>query len=77
MPTFEEQLKELETIVERLERGDLPLEQSLALFEKGVGLSDSCKKELDTAEGRVQILLQKGTGREREAEDLPLDEASR
>ncbi len=77
MPTFEEQLKELETIVERLERGDLPLEQSLALFEKGVGLSDSCKKELDTAEGRVQILLQKGNGREREAEDLHLDETSR
>ncbi len=68
--TFEEQLKQLETIVERLERGDLPLEESLALFEQGVGFSESCKRELDAAEGKVQVLLQRG--RERVAEDLDL-----
>ena len=65
--TFEEQLKQLEGIVERLERGDLPLEESLILFEQGIGLSEACKGELDAAEGRVQVLLQKGISRERVA----------
>jgi exodeoxyribonuclease VII small subunit len=74
MPSFEEQLKTLETVVERLEKGDLPLEESLALFEQGVSLSDSCKKELDAAEGRVQVLLQRGRSDQREPEDLVLDE---
>ena len=72
MPSFEEQLRSLEGVVEKLERGDLPLEESLALFEQGVGLSEACKKELDAAEGRVQVLLQRG--RERVAEDLKLEE---
>ena len=72
MATFEEQLKSLESVVERLEKGDLPLEESLALFEQGVALSESCKKELDAAEGRVQVLLQRG--RKVEAEDLALSE---
>ncbi len=74
MPTFEEQLKTLENVVAKLERGDLPLEESLALFEQGVSLSDACKKELDAAEGRVQVLLQRGNTRERVAEDLALEE---
>ena len=74
MATFEEQLKSLETVVEKLERGDLPLEDSLALFEQGVGLSEACKKELQAAEGRVQVLLQRGTSREREAQDFALEE---
>ncbi len=72
--TFEEQLKQLESIVERLERGDLPLEESLVIFEQGVGLSDACKKELDAAEGRVQVLLQKGNTRQRTVEDLDLSQ---
>ncbi len=72
MATFEEQLKTLEGVVERLEKGDLPLEESLSLFEQGVALSESCKKELDSAEGRVQVLLQRG--RKMEAEDLTLTE---
>lgn len=72
MATFEEQLKSLESVVERLEKGDLPLEESLGLFEQGVALSESCKKELDAAEGRVQVLLQRG--RKMEAEDLTLSE---
>ncbi len=70
--TFEDQLKQLEAIVDRLERGDLPLEESLVIFEQGIQLSDACKKELDAADGRVQVLLQKGTGRERTAQDLDL-----
>lgn len=72
MATFEEQLKTLEGVVERLEKGDLPLEESLALFEQGIALSDACKKELDSAEGRVQVLLQRG--RKTVAEDLVLEE---
>ena len=74
MATFEDQLKTLESVVEKLERGDLSLEESLTLFEQGVRLSDACKKELDAAEGRVQVLLQRGNGRERVAEDLRLEE---
>ncbi|MGI4757841.1 MAG: exodeoxyribonuclease VII small subunit [Janthinobacterium lividum] len=74
MATFEDQLKTLESVVEKLERGDLSLEESLTLFEQGVTLSDACKKELDAAEGRVQVLLQRGNSRERVAEDLRLEE---
>jgi exodeoxyribonuclease VII small subunit len=62
MPTFEESLKKLETIVEQLEKGDLPLEQSLKLFEQGVDLSAACKKELDEAEGKVQMLIKQRDG---------------
>ncbi len=62
MPTFEESLKKLETIVEQLEKGDLPLEDSLKLFEQGVDLSASCKKELDEAESKVQTLTRQRDG---------------
>ena len=74
MATFEEQLKSLETVVDRLEKGDLALDESLALFEQGVQLSDACKQQLEAAEGRVQVLLQRGNQRERDAEDLVLEE---
>ena len=57
MPKFEEGLQRLEKILEQLERGDVPLEQSLKLFEEGVQLSNACRKELEEAEGRVEILL--------------------
>jgi exodeoxyribonuclease VII small subunit len=62
MPSFEESLKKLESIVDRLEKGDLALEESLKLFEEGVELSNSCKKELDTAEGKVQMLVKQRDG---------------
>lgn len=62
MPSFEESLKKLETIVDQLEKGDLPLEDSLKLFEEGVGLSAVCKQELETAEGKVQILIKQRDG---------------
>jgi exodeoxyribonuclease VII small subunit len=58
-PSFEEGLAELETIVEQLEHGELPLEKSLELFEKGVKLSDTCRKQLQEAESKVEILLKK------------------
>ena len=62
MPSFEESLKKLESVVERLEKGDLPLEESLKLFEEGVKLSDACKKQLESAEGKVQTLLKQRDG---------------
>jgi exodeoxyribonuclease VII small subunit len=62
MPTFEESLKKLENIVDQLEKGDLALEESLKLFEEGVGLSTACKQELDAAEGKVQLLMKQHDG---------------
>jgi exodeoxyribonuclease VII small subunit len=62
MPSFEESLKKLEAIVDRLEKGDLSLEESLQLFEEGVSLSAACKQELDAAEGKVQMLVKQRDG---------------
>ena len=55
--TFESCLDELEKVVRELEGGDLPLERSLEVFERGMGLSDSCRKQLEAAETRVEILI--------------------
>jgi exodeoxyribonuclease VII small subunit len=55
--TFETCLDELEKVVRELEGGDLPLERSLELFERGMGLSDSCRKQLEAAETRVEMLI--------------------
>lgn len=57
MPKFEECLQRLEKIVDELEKGDVPLERALALFEEGIQLSSSCRTELEDAEGKVEILL--------------------
>jgi exodeoxyribonuclease VII small subunit len=62
MANFEDSLKELENIVAQLEQGDLALEDSIKLFEKGVGLSAACKQELDAAEGKVQMLVKQRDG---------------
>jgi exodeoxyribonuclease VII small subunit len=56
---FEAAMAELETLVERLERGDLPLEESLKAFERGVQLTRSCQSALKEAEQKVEILLKK------------------
>ncbi len=58
MAKFEDQLAALECVVERLERGELSLEESVQLFEEGVRLSNACKKDLDSAEGRIQVLVE-------------------
>ena len=57
MPKFEECLERLEKIVNELEKGELPLERAVSLFEEGVQLSNSCRKELETAEGKIEILM--------------------
>ena len=59
MAKFEECLQRLEKIVRELEKGDAPLEKSLTLFEEGMQLSTACRKELEEAEGKVEILLKK------------------
>ena len=60
MAGFEEQLTALEVVVERLERGELTLDESVRLFEEGVKLSEACKKELEAAEGKIQVLGERG-----------------
>ncbi|MBV8572164.1 MAG: exodeoxyribonuclease VII small subunit [Acidobacteriaceae bacterium] len=59
--SFEASLEELERIVKDLEKGDLPLEQSLTLFEAGMRLSAECKQQLEEAESRIEIMLKKGS----------------
>lgn len=54
--TFEEALRELETLVERLESGELPLEEALVLYERGVALAGQCNRLLEAAERRIEIL---------------------
>jgi exodeoxyribonuclease VII small subunit len=56
---FEAAMRDLETLVERLEHGDLPLEESLKAFERGVMLTRSCQTALKEAEQKVEILLKK------------------
>ena len=57
---FESAIKELESIVDTLERGEMPLEQSLQLFERGVQLSRFCHTRLEDAERRIEILTERG-----------------
>ena len=59
MAKFEESLERLETIVTELEKGDVPLDRALELFDEGMKLSSSCRKELEEAEGKVEILLKR------------------
>ncbi|OKY24895.1 MULTISPECIES: exodeoxyribonuclease VII small subunit [Thalassotalea] len=57
--SFEEALKELETIVDQLEKGELNLEDSMTLFERGLALSQVSQEKLKDAEQKVQILMQR------------------
>jgi exodeoxyribonuclease VII small subunit len=58
-PDFEQALAELEKLVERLERGDLPLDEALKSFERGVALTRHCQSALKAAQQKVEILLKK------------------
>ncbi len=62
---FEEALARLEAIVAELERGELPLEDSMRIFEEGIKLSKVCLKMLDDAERKVEILVKDKNGRKR------------
>jgi exodeoxyribonuclease VII small subunit len=61
-PDFEAALAELEGLVERLERGDLPLDEALKTFERGVELTRHCQASLKSAQQKVEILLKRGSG---------------
>ena len=58
-PDFEQALGELEKLVERLERGDLPLDEALKTFERGVALTRHCQSALKAAQQKVETLLKK------------------
>jgi len=60
--SFEKSLADLEQIVGKLEDGDLPLEESLELFEKGIKLSRECRSRLANAERRIEILMKDSNG---------------
>lgn len=62
-PDFESALKELETLVETMEKGELSLEDSLTHFERGVQLSRTCQQALREAEQKVEVLI-KNSGQE-------------
>lgn len=70
-PTFKEAIEELEKITESLESGELELEQSLALFERGVELIKYCQCKLDGAQSRVELLVDSLAG---EIEAVALEE---
>jgi exodeoxyribonuclease VII small subunit len=57
--SFETGLQQLETIVKEMESGELPLERALELFERGMKLSDACRKQLEEAETRVEVLMKR------------------
>ena len=68
MANFEESIGELEKIVSQLEKGDMPLDDMLTLFEKGIGLSKECSKILDGAEKTVNVLLKGEDGNMKQVE---------
>lgn len=72
-PDFEAALAELESIVQRLEQGELSLEDSLRQFERGVVLTRSCQKSLRQAEEKIRVFARKGDGEVVEQEFDPPD----
>ncbi|RCX16803.1 exodeoxyribonuclease VII small subunit [Anaerobacterium chartisolvens] len=63
---FEEAVNELENIVAKLEKGELPLDGSIEIFQRGIELSRYCGKTLDSMEKKISILLEDGSGEIRE-----------
>jgi exodeoxyribonuclease VII small subunit len=74
---FEDCLERLEKIVQELEKGEVPLEKSLTLFEEGMQLSASCRKQLEDAEGKVEILLKQNGKLQMEPFEPPAEKALR
>ena len=71
---LEKSLEQLETLIDELESGDLPLDTAMKKFEEGIKLTRSCQTALKEAEQRVEILL-KSAGGEETLEDFDVDEA--
>ncbi|MBU4175858.1 MAG: exodeoxyribonuclease VII small subunit [Actinomycetia bacterium] len=72
-PTFKEAIEELEKITDSLESGELELEKSLELFERGVELIKYCQNSLDSAQAKVELLVDSLEG---EIESVPLEESA-
>ena len=70
-PDFEKSLAELEQIVERMEQGELSLDESLKQFERGVALARSCQTALQQAEQKVEILLRKQGSSDQDTQVVP------
>jgi len=73
---FEQAIARLEAIVGELEKGDLPLDESLKVFEEGIRLSKSCLKILEDAERKVEVLVQDKNGKKRLHAYSPDDETN-
>ena len=71
---FEQAMARLEAIVGELEKGDLPLDESLKIFEEGIRLSKSCLKVLEDAERKVEVLVQEKNGKKKLQAFSPDDE---
>lgn len=69
--TFESSMKELEEVVQELEKGDLSLDEAILKFEKGIKLSKECNKRLDGAEKKINILLGTDDGEYKEQSFIP------
>ena len=70
-PNFETGLQQLESIVKEMESGELPLERAIELFERGMKLSETCRKQLEDAETRVEILMKRASAAPGEAKLQP------
>jgi exodeoxyribonuclease VII small subunit len=73
-PDFEKSLQELEQLVEKLERGDLPLDESMQTFERGFALARECQSALQQAQARVEILTKRTAAAEPEPFDTDGDD---
>jgi len=71
--SFEAAIEELEEIIEKMEKGDMTLDESIKFFQKGIELSKFCSEKLDEAERKITILLEKNNG-ETEETDFITDE---
>lgn len=72
---FEKKLSRLEEIVQKMEKGDLALEQSLKLFEEGVGLTRECQTQLTEAENKIRILVEMGADKQAITKPFTTEEA--
>lgn len=75
-PTFEAALSRLEQVVQRLEKGELPLEESLQVYEEGIRLSRFCHAKLEEAQGKIELLVKdaKGQAKRKPFEPEPGDD---
>jgi len=74
---FEQAMARLESIVAELEKGDLPLDESLKIFEEGIRLSKNCLKVLEEAERKIEVLVQDNNGKKQLRAFSPGDDDSR